>query len=195
MKTRGQPGHRTTTAHVQAAYPFVAEGGLPCSRVYIGRDLFGFSFVFDPWQLYQQRIIIGIDMLVSGMIGRGKKRIGRRTSWPVRYCTARKASSSTSKVTTAPSPKHLGTHHWHRAVASGSTRSTRETAKAGRFWSRPLRPPPSPVRSTRRSAPTRLLGSGRSVLLRVVLPRSDGPAPNGKERNPVYIACIRSRTL
>jgi type IV secretory pathway VirB4 component len=64
--------HRTTSAHLQAAYPFVAEGGLPCSRVYVGRDLFGSSFVFDPWQLYQQRIITGLNMLVLGMIGRGK---------------------------------------------------------------------------------------------------------------------------
>ena len=28
MRANGQPGHRGTTAHVQAAYPFVAEGGL-----------------------------------------------------------------------------------------------------------------------------------------------------------------------
>jgi hypothetical protein len=39
--------HRVTSAHLQAAYPFVAEGGLPCTRVYVGRDLFGSSFVFD----------------------------------------------------------------------------------------------------------------------------------------------------
>jgi type IV secretory pathway VirB4 component len=57
---------------LQAAYPFVAEGGLPCTRVYVGRDLFGSSFVFDPWQLYQHRIITGLNMLVLGMIGRGK---------------------------------------------------------------------------------------------------------------------------
>jgi type IV secretory pathway VirB4 component len=64
--------HRVTSAHLQAAYPFVAEGGLPCSHVYVGRDLFGSSFVFDPWELYQQRIITGLNMLVLGMIGRGK---------------------------------------------------------------------------------------------------------------------------
>jgi type IV secretory pathway VirB4 component len=64
--------HRVTSAHLQAAYPFVAEGGLPCSQVYVGRDLFGSSFVFDPWQLYQQRIVTCLNMLVLGMIGRGK---------------------------------------------------------------------------------------------------------------------------
>ena len=70
--TRPPTAHRVTSAHLQAAYPFVAEGGLPCSRVYVGRDLFGSSFVFDPWQLYQQRIITCLNMLVLGMIGRGK---------------------------------------------------------------------------------------------------------------------------
>jgi type IV secretory pathway VirB4 component len=73
MRVAGPPvAHRATSAHLQAAYPFVAEGGLPCTRVYVGRDLFGSSFVFDPWQLYQQRIITGLNMLVLGMIGRGK---------------------------------------------------------------------------------------------------------------------------
>ena len=73
MRVAGPPtAHRVTSAHLQAAYPFVAEGGLPCTRVYVGRDLFGSSFVFDPWQLYQQRIITGLNMLVLGMIGRGK---------------------------------------------------------------------------------------------------------------------------
>ena len=70
--THVPPAHRVTSAHLQAAYPFVAEGGLPCTRVYVGRDLFGSSFVFDAWQLYQQRIITGLNMLVLGMIGRGK---------------------------------------------------------------------------------------------------------------------------
>jgi type IV secretory pathway VirB4 component len=64
--------HRTTSAHLQAAYPFVAEGGLPCSGVYIGRDLFGSSFVFDAWQLYERRVLTCLNLLVLGMIGRGK---------------------------------------------------------------------------------------------------------------------------
>jgi type IV secretory pathway VirB4 component len=69
---RPPAAHRVTSAHLQAAYPFVAEGGLPCTSVYVGRDLFGSSFVFDPWQLYERRILTGLNMLVLGMIGRGK---------------------------------------------------------------------------------------------------------------------------
>ena len=52
MNVRGQPGHRTTTAHMQAAYPFVAEGGLGGRGVYVGRDVYGGSFCYDPWELY-----------------------------------------------------------------------------------------------------------------------------------------------
>jgi hypothetical protein len=51
--------HRVTSAHLQAAYAFVADGGLPCSHVYVGRDLFGSSFVFDPWQRYQPALPYG----------------------------------------------------------------------------------------------------------------------------------------
>src|SRR5262249_55838310 len=60
--------HRVTTAHLQAAYPFVSEGGLGGSGVYIGRDIFGGSFCFDIWSLYGKEIT-GPNMLVIGQIG------------------------------------------------------------------------------------------------------------------------------
>jgi type IV secretory pathway VirB4 component len=72
MKIRTRwPAHRITTAHLQAAYPFVAEGGLGSRGVYIGRDLYGASFVYDPWTLYSQGIN-GPNMLVFGQIGYAK---------------------------------------------------------------------------------------------------------------------------
>ncbi|MDQ2729944.1 MAG: ATP-binding protein [Actinomycetota bacterium] len=64
--------HRASTAHLQAAYPFVAEGGLGTCGPYIGRDLFGGSFCFDPWELYRQGALTGPNMVVVGQIGRGK---------------------------------------------------------------------------------------------------------------------------
>src|SRR6266498_510184 len=63
--------HRVTTAHLQAAYPFVSEGGLGSNGVYIGRDVFGGSFCFDPWTLYGKEIT-GPNMLVIGQIGYAK---------------------------------------------------------------------------------------------------------------------------
>ncbi len=71
MKVRGQPGHRATTAHLQAAYPFVAEGGLGGRGVYIGRDVYGGSFCYDPWELYG-RELTSPNAVVIGIVGRAK---------------------------------------------------------------------------------------------------------------------------
>ena len=50
MRTKPRrPAHRVTTAHLQAAYPFISEGGLGSDGVYIGRDVFGGSFCYDAW--------------------------------------------------------------------------------------------------------------------------------------------------
>jgi type IV secretory pathway VirB4 component len=69
---RGQPGHRLTTAHLQAAYPFVAEGGFGGRGAYIGRDLFGGAFTYDAFDLYEQGDLTSPNMVVAGQLGRGK---------------------------------------------------------------------------------------------------------------------------
>ena len=71
MKAKGQPGHHATTAHVQAAYPFVAEGGLGGRGVYIGRDVYGGSFCYDPWELYGKELT-SPNAVVIGIVGRAK---------------------------------------------------------------------------------------------------------------------------
>jgi type IV secretory pathway VirB4 component len=71
MNVKGKPGHRTTTAHMQAAYPFVAEGGLGGRGVYIGRDVYGGSFCYDPWELYG-RELTSPNAVVIGIVGRAK---------------------------------------------------------------------------------------------------------------------------
>jgi hypothetical protein len=63
-----RPGHVATTAHVQAAYPFMAEGGLGARGVYIGPDAYGGSFCYDPWALYG-RAITNPNMVVIGQLG------------------------------------------------------------------------------------------------------------------------------
>ena len=72
-------GHHVSTAHFQAAYPAVAEAGLGARGVYIGSDLHGGSFVFDPWVLYQRRILSVANMLVIGMPDYGKSSLTK--SW------------------------------------------------------------------------------------------------------------------
>lgn len=69
---RGLPAHRLTTAHLQAAYPFVSEGGLGGRGAYIGRDLFGGAFTYDAFELYERGHVTSPNMVVAGQLGRGK---------------------------------------------------------------------------------------------------------------------------
>ncbi len=67
------PAHRISTAHLQAAYPFIAEAGLGGRGVFIGQDLFGGgSFCYDPFEFYSQGLLTDPNMIVLGHIGRGK---------------------------------------------------------------------------------------------------------------------------
>ena len=66
------PPHRTTTAHVQAAYPLMFSQGLGSRGTYIGRELLGGSFCYDPWELYAQGLLTNPNILVIGQVGRGK---------------------------------------------------------------------------------------------------------------------------
>lgn len=67
-----KPGHSATTAHCQAAYPLIAEGGLGAPGAYIGRDACGGAWVFDPWAAYEAGVLQGPNTIVLGQIGRGK---------------------------------------------------------------------------------------------------------------------------
>lgn len=70
---RGErPGHAATTAHFQAAFPFLAEAGLGAPGAYIGRDACGGAWVFDPWAAYEAGVLSGPNMLIVGQLGRGK---------------------------------------------------------------------------------------------------------------------------
>ncbi len=64
--------HRVTTAHLQAAYPFMSEGGLGGRGVYIGHDLFGGAFAYDPWELYASGVLSNPNTLIAGIVGKGK---------------------------------------------------------------------------------------------------------------------------
>jgi hypothetical protein len=73
--------HQVSTAHFQAAYPAVAEAGLGPCGVYIGRDLHGGSFCFDPWVLYQAGQLHDANMLVVGRPGYGKSALLKTWMW------------------------------------------------------------------------------------------------------------------
>ncbi len=44
-----RPGYSATTAHLQAAYPFIAQGGIGAPGAYVGADAAGGAWAYDPW--------------------------------------------------------------------------------------------------------------------------------------------------
>jgi len=50
----------------------MAESPLTSAGVLIGHDAYGASFVYDPWTLYEAGHVTGPNMVVVGIIGRGK---------------------------------------------------------------------------------------------------------------------------
>jgi hypothetical protein len=65
--------HRATSATLAAAYPFLAEAGLGGEGMLIGSDAFSRrAFVYDPWVLYEKRVLQDPNLSVAGSIGTGK---------------------------------------------------------------------------------------------------------------------------
>ena len=75
------PAHRATTAHLGALYPFVAEPALGVQGPYVGRDLLGGAFCFDPFDLYATGALTNPNMVVVGQIGRGKSSLVKTYLW------------------------------------------------------------------------------------------------------------------
>lgn len=73
--------HRATTAHLGAAYPFVAGGDLGGGGIVIGRNLLGGAFTYDPFDLYQRGTLTNPNMVVIGQIGRGKSSFVKSYLW------------------------------------------------------------------------------------------------------------------
>jgi hypothetical protein len=72
------PQHQDTTAALGGAYPFLAEGGLGSDGVFVGSDMFGgASFVYDPWVLYQAKVITAPNIVLAGIVGSGKSSLAK----------------------------------------------------------------------------------------------------------------------
>ena len=76
-----RPGHRVTTRHAQAIYPFMAAGGLGGRGVFIGRDAGGGAFCFDPWSLYGDGSLDDPNVIVLGKLGQGKSALVKTLLW------------------------------------------------------------------------------------------------------------------
>ncbi len=81
QRTAERPGHRSTTRHAQALYPFVAAGGLGGRGVFIGRDATGAAFCYDPWALYARGELDDPNVIVLGKLGQGKSALVKTLLW------------------------------------------------------------------------------------------------------------------
>ncbi|HEY5026696.1 MAG TPA: hypothetical protein VII76_17095 [Acidimicrobiales bacterium] len=75
------PAHEATTRHLGAVYPFLCEPGLGAGGVFVGRDLLGATFSYDPFELYRRGHLTNPNMVVIGQIGRGKSAFVKSYLW------------------------------------------------------------------------------------------------------------------
>ena len=77
FKLRVEP-HRATSEVLAVGYPFLAEAGLGSEGTLIGHDSWsGAAFCFDPWNLYARNIVTNPNVLLAGIIGRGKSSLAK----------------------------------------------------------------------------------------------------------------------
>jgi type IV secretory pathway VirB4 component len=81
IRAAQRPGHRFTTRHAQAIYPFVNAGGLGGRGVFIGRDSGGGAFCYDPWVLYSEGVLDDPNAIVLGKLGQGKSALVKTLLW------------------------------------------------------------------------------------------------------------------
>jgi hypothetical protein len=153
------PPHRATTRNLQAIYPYIVDSALGSHGVYIGRQAGSdASFVFDPWQLYVDGVITNPNMLLAGVIGRGKSALAkslalRMTAFGVRVYVPGDPKGEWGEVARAlgaepialgrglparvnpldpgQRPRHMRTEDWRREVLArrnGLLASLAETA-------------------------------------------------------------------
>jgi type IV secretory pathway VirB4 component len=68
----GTTAHETTTRNVGALYPLLRDTGSAVPGAFIGVDLLGGAFAYDPFELYAAGRLTSPNALVFGQIGRGK---------------------------------------------------------------------------------------------------------------------------
>ena len=81
LRRAERPGHRCTTRHAQAIYPFMAAGGLGGRGVFVGRDSSGGAFCYDPWILYGENALDDPNAIVLGKLGQGKSALVKTLLW------------------------------------------------------------------------------------------------------------------
>ncbi len=101
-------GHRVTTRHFQAVYPFQTEESLGTRGIYIGQGGYGSAFVFDPWELYAAGVITNPNMMVFGLVGSGKSALIKTMIWRQSVFRDRRAVVVDPKGEYGPLARALG---------------------------------------------------------------------------------------
>jgi type IV secretory pathway VirB4 component len=123
--------HQLTSAHLQAAYPFMGAGGLGGRGVYIGNEVYSrASFCYDPWVLYEQGVLTGPSAIIAGQVGRGKSAL-------VKSYLARQAVFGRKSVVIDPKGEYGPLAEWFgstpiRLVPGGTVRLNPLDAAGGR---------------------------------------------------------------
>ena len=67
------PAHTAPSRMLKAVYPWMTDPGLDVPGAYVGVDLHSFaSFLFDPFELYEQDVISSPNIALVGVLGSGK---------------------------------------------------------------------------------------------------------------------------
>ncbi|MGI8492961.1 MAG: ATP-binding protein [Acidimicrobiales bacterium] len=170
--------HRVTTAHLQAAYPFAAEGSLGARGTLIGRNLLGGSFCFDPWELYARGVLTSPNIVVVGQIGRGKSTFVKTLLWR-QQAFGRQAWVVDPKGEYAPLAELCGSRPLRVSPGCGVRLNPLDAAPGGGAGSG------SPERGADRSDPS---GRRQAELLSSVAAASLGRALTPPERTAVELA-------
>ena len=68
----GVGAHETTTRNLGALYPQLADTTRSTPGIFIGLDLLGGPYTYDPFELYNAGILTNPNAIIFGQIGRGK---------------------------------------------------------------------------------------------------------------------------
>lgn len=76
------PPHRSTTRNAEVLYPFMSDAGYPAPGVYVGDSQFGGRpFALDLWTAYLAGLVTNTNIVIAGMIGRGKSTLVKTMVW------------------------------------------------------------------------------------------------------------------
>jgi hypothetical protein len=176
-----RPGHSGTTAHFQAAYPFLAEGGLGAPGVYIGRDAYGGSWLYDPWALYPQ-FLPGPNMLILGGLA-SRKSTGVKTYIYRQVLFGRQAWVLDPKGEYWPLARALGVRP-NSLVPGGEVRLNPLSPRGGREGQLSL------LRSVTRAALRRELDPEEDAGLNVALKAVEAEAGRGEPTLPMVVEAL-----